>query len=168
MRAIRDTTELLSSGSNPAQACADLLQTAGPAFMADCMYIVSFSEQGADYQSYTIEWNPNVGITQKITSPLFAHFLERHREHFATHNILSGLLHTFSGQDRTELAERNSEAILIVPVFVQETLWGCIGIDSWRYTKPWSDHEEQSRSDRRYSAGYSRCACRWMLSRRQA
>lgn len=144
MRAIRDTTELLSSGSNPTQACANLLQTAGPAFIADCMYIVCFSENEADYPSYTIEWEPNFGITQKITSPLFTRFLERHREHFAAHNILSGILHTFSGQDRTELAERNSETILIVPIFLQETLWGCIGIDNRRYAKPWSAHEEQT------------------------
>uniref|UniRef100_B8HWB1 Diguanylate cyclase/phosphodiesterase with FHA and GAF sensor n=1 Tax=Cyanothece sp. (strain PCC 7425 / ATCC 29141) TaxID=395961 RepID=B8HWB1_CYAP4 len=76
-------------------------------------------------------------------SPAFSSFSLSHwYDHLAEGKTISGLTNSFSPQEQDILNRAGIKSLLIVPILVDDQLWGCIGFDACQSSRCWSKNEE--------------------------
>ncbi len=74
--------------------------------------------------------------------PYSAHGITRWYEAFCQGKSVQGTIQSFPPEERVLLAFDNILSMILVPIFVEENLWGFIGFDDCQIERQWSASEE--------------------------
>ncbi|MFH0909370.1 MAG: PAS domain S-box protein [bacterium] len=144
------TNLLLTSGSQEGviQRALGLL---GEAANVDRAYIFEnhrHTQTGVYLYSQRYEW-AREGVAPQIDNPElqnmpYALGLMRLYNLLSTGKAFSGLVREFPEVERRVFEAQDIRSILIVPIFVQDRLWGFIGFDDCHSDRAWSTNEEST------------------------
>ncbi len=127
-----------------------MLSILGGAADADRAYIYErhpHVPSGEAAISMRYEWT-RPGITATIQKnhwqnlPLTTHGLERWHQAFLAGSSIRGMVRYFPDTEGQLLQRDGIQAILMVPIFIDQDFWGCIGFDACRQERQWSSSEE--------------------------
>ena len=132
------------------EAVPHVLETLGKAAEADRIYIYEHLRQdlnGEPRMRLRYEWI-RPGITLSISQPHLqnqfygACGLQRWYQTFSRGSSIRGIVKDLPALDRTRGTGEASLSILIVPIFIDDSLWGYIGFDACHREHDWSTTEE--------------------------
>jgi len=132
------------------QAIPEVLATLGEAATADRVYIYEHHSQPPSERlamSMRFEWTRN-GIAPSIDQPHWQNKtyqelgVERWYRNFAKGQSIRGLVRNFPTVEQNLLEQDNILAILMVPIFVEQHLWGYIGFDACQHDRDWTINDE--------------------------
>lgn len=66
------------------------------------------------------------------------------REHLSNGEVVQGAIHNLAPGVRPLLEAQNVKSLVMVPIFVGEEWWGCIGFDDCERGREWSDTEVEA------------------------
>ncbi|QQE65388.1 hypothetical protein GFS31_20760 [Leptolyngbya sp. BL0902] len=128
----------------------EVLAILGESANTDRAYIYEHhphSQTGAVAMSMRYEWT-RPGIAPTITQPHWQDQayetlgVQRWYEAFAANRPIAGLVRHFPAQEQTLLYRDDILSILMVPIFIDQDLWGYIGFDACREEWEWSTSDE--------------------------
>jgi diguanylate cyclase (GGDEF)-like protein/PAS domain S-box-containing protein len=132
------------------QAIPQVLAILGEAATADRVYIYEHhrhADQASVAMSMRFEWT-RTGIAPSIDQPHWQNKtypelgVERWYESFSIGQSIRGLVCDFPAAEQQLLDQDNISAILMVPIFVEQYLWGYIGFDACRNDRDWTVNDE--------------------------
>jgi diguanylate cyclase (GGDEF)-like protein/PAS domain S-box-containing protein len=150
LRGVAEASHQLLSIANCQQAIPQVLETLGDAAAADRVYIYEHhrrSDSGALAMSMRFEWT-RPGIAPSIDQPHWQNKtypelgVERWYESFVSGGSIRGLVRNFPPVEQQLLGRDDIRAILMVPIFVEQQLWGYIGFDACRTDRDWTVNDE--------------------------
>ena len=148
LQAVSLASEMFLKSASWEQNIQDVLERLGEAAEVSRVYIFErhLSEAGIALVSQRYEWT-RPGISPQIDNPDMqnldwcAEGFERWDDAFKHREIISGLVREFSASEQDFLASQDILSIVVVPVFVEEDLWGFIGFDECTHERNWSEAE---------------------------
>lgn len=131
-------------------AIAEALALLGQAAKVDRAYIFENHPHpvtGEPCMSMRYEWvqqgvQPAITQTHWQNQSYQAFGLNRWYEAFQKGEAIRGAIACFSQQEQLWMQQGNSQSVLIVPIFVEDALWGFIGFDDCQQQRVWSASEE--------------------------
>jgi diguanylate cyclase (GGDEF)-like protein/PAS domain S-box-containing protein len=143
-------TQCLLTNPNFAEAVPIVLQILGEVAEADRVYLYEnhpHSQTGEIAMSMRFEWvrsgiAPSIGQTHWQNQPYRTLGMERWYQAFSAGQLISGKVKAFPPSEQVILERDGIQAILMVPVFVDEVLWGYMGFDACRKEQVWSSGEQ--------------------------
>lgn len=132
------------------QAMPEVLAILGKASGADRVYLFethAHPETGEVVMSLRFEWT-QVGIPTGLANPTWqnlpysAHGMMRWYHAFLQGQPVGGVVRDLPAAERAFLESDGILALLMVPVFVDERLWGYVGFDSCCQERSWTASEE--------------------------
>ncbi|HEY9888675.1 MAG TPA: EAL domain-containing protein, partial [Candidatus Obscuribacterales bacterium] len=127
-----------------------VLHLLGTAAEADRVYLYEnhpHPTTGVPAMSMRYEWT-QTSISPSIDQPHWQnqsydeHGLTRWYRAFLAGQAIRGRVNTFPPAEQRLLAEDNIQSILMVPIFIDQDLWGHIGFDACHAERDWSLSEE--------------------------
>jgi len=164
--ALNEAAQILlpSDEEIPYQAFLNIL---GPSSQASRTYIFlnHFDDQGEKSMSQVAEWCAE-GITPEIDNPelqnlSYNNFFPRWYKTLSQGDIISGKVASFPEKEREILSPQDIQAILVIPLIVDEEFLGFIGFDNCLSEREWDTVEQNylrtaasdlSQTIKRYSA----------------
>ncbi len=147
LRAIASATEELLSNPNYMDAVAKSLPVLGKAVNVDRVY---FFKTAIDNNKYTasqiFEWNSGVSGPQ-IDNPELQNLrldkMESFLDDIFGKRSFSSITSTLpsGSQLRVLLESQDIRSELVIPVFLEDSLWGYVGYDECKYDRIWTDGE---------------------------
>ena len=145
-RCIVEVNQLLATASHPNTAVPQVLACLGESIAADRAYIyqqqlhLSTSDRAMELQC---EWLREGCGSEAVHIDLFSRRqgLERWFEAFTAKNPIYGSLATFPDVEQALLRQNQIQALLMMPVFVEQKFWGVIGFDVDRADYAWAKAE---------------------------
>ncbi|MGD1907217.1 MAG: EAL domain-containing protein [Leptolyngbyaceae cyanobacterium] len=131
-------------------AIPTILEILGVASQADRAYLYEHHPHdptGVTAMSMRYEWT-QPGISPSIQQPHWqnlpftAYGLERWYQAFLNGLTIRGAVQDFPESERLLLRQDDIQAILMVPIFIDQDLWGYIGYDACHSEQPWNQGEE--------------------------
>lgn len=150
LQGVAQASQYLLTANDLHAALPQVLSILGAAADADRVYIYEnhpHPTTGQAAMSMRYEWTQS-GISPSIQQPHWqnqvysAHGLERWYRAFLTGEAIRGVASSFPIAEYDLLQRDGIQAILMVPIFIDQELWGYIGIDSCREARQWSRSEE--------------------------
>lgn len=132
------------------QAITQVLETLGEAAETDRVYLYEHHphpETGELSMSMRYEWT-RPGILPSINQPHWQNLpysqfgLSRWYAAFKAGQAIQGIVETFPQAEQSLLQRDGILSILMVPIWVDERLWGYIGFDACRQPQQWTAVEE--------------------------
>ena len=150
LQGVADAATCLLTHANFETAIPEALAILGKAAGADRVYIYEnhrHPETGAIAMSMRFEWtHPQVpaSITQPHwqNQPYSAFGMTRWYDAFAAGQSINGLVRDFPAAEQEILQRDDILAILMVPIFMDNQLWGYVGLDDCRTERQWTASEE--------------------------
>lgn len=152
LRGIAEATHLLLTGPDWSAAIGTMLQILGEATGVDRVYVFVIHphpDTGEPSASQRWEWVQSA-IAPQIHNPLLqnrpytAAGLSRWYDLLRSGQSIRGRTSEFSPAEQRILRSQDIRAVLIVPIFVDGVLWGCIGFDECRRDRLWSEDDESA------------------------
>jgi diguanylate cyclase (GGDEF)-like protein len=148
LQAVSLASKLFLKSVSWEQNIHEVLERLGEAAAVSRVYIFErhFSEAGVSLISQQYEW-VRAGIPPQIDKPDLQNLdwraagFARWDETFRNHEIISGLVCEFPASERELLATQEILSIVVVPVFIEDDLWGFIGFNECAYERNWSGAE---------------------------
>jgi diguanylate cyclase (GGDEF)-like protein/PAS domain S-box-containing protein len=150
LRGVAEASHQLLSIPDVEQAIPEVLATLGEAATADRVYIYHHhlqSGHGPLAMSMSFEWTRQ-GVLPSIDQPHWQNKtygelgVERWYENFANGQSIRGLVRHFPEVEQQLLGQDNILSILMVPIFVEQHLWGYIGFDACQTVRDWTINDE--------------------------
>ncbi|NEQ46008.1 MAG: EAL domain-containing protein [Leptolyngbya sp. SIOISBB] len=150
LHGVAQASQQLLTNLNIEASIANMLATLGPAAAADRVYIYEnhrHPTSGEPCMSMRYEWT-QTNITPSIDQPHWQnkcyseHGLMRWYRTFQAGQPIRGAVATFPTQEQDLLRRDAITAILMVPIFIDQDLWGYIGLDACHQTRDWTQSEE--------------------------
>ncbi len=148
LQAVGLASELFLKSVSWEQNVQEVLRRLGEAAAVSRVYIFErhFSETGVSLISQRYEW-ARPGISAQIDNPELQN-LDWRAEGFAPwedtleeRGSVSGLVRELTGPVKEHLASQDILSIAVMPVFVEDELWGFIGFDECTRERQWSEPE---------------------------
>ena len=126
----------------------EALSTIGWAANVDRVYIFEEhydEEQDTDVITMRFEWvAPN--ISTQITNPEMHNLdwdpeLTRWKEILHRNQVVQGLISEMTELEQSIIDGQDIKSILLVPIFIENSMWGFVGFDVCSYQHQWSDTE---------------------------
>jgi PAS domain S-box-containing protein len=150
LNAIAFSAERLLKGTNIESSIADVLERVGTATRSSRIYIFEREapRDGDDevYVSQRHEWVAD-GVTAQINNPELANFplgkmgFGRWIDQFSHDKPIHGHVDEMSEGEQAVLSSQDILSIAVMPIFVNQTWWGFIGVDECRRRRRWSAAE---------------------------
>jgi diguanylate cyclase (GGDEF)-like protein/PAS domain S-box-containing protein len=149
LQGLAQATHCLLTNPHFAEAIPEVLAILGEAAQADRVYLYEnhpHSITGQEAMSMRFEW-VREGIAPSIHQPHWQdqsyheHGLERWLESFRQGQSVGGWVRDFPESEQVLLARDDIQGILMVPVLVDDRLWGFIGFDECQETALWNQGE---------------------------
>ncbi|GIV64321.1 MAG: hypothetical protein KatS3mg045_1660 [Bellilinea sp.] len=148
LRAVADASHQLFRSPQPEEEIPRVLAQLGIA--ADVSRVYLFENHWENGQrllaSQRYEWCA-AGIQPQIDDPTLQNFDYQAAgfDHFLATlqrgEVVSGLVRDFPPAEQAEFSRQDILSILVIPIFVQEHLWGFIGFDECRSERLWEPYE---------------------------
>ncbi|WP_038057428.1 bifunctional diguanylate cyclase/phosphodiesterase [Thermus amyloliquefaciens] len=130
------------------EGLAESLEQAALALSAHRAYLFRLEEgQGTWYASQLAEW-AGPDTTPQLQNPHLQRLPMRERGYgrwldlFLAGRAVAGPVASFPQEERPLLEAQEIQSLLVVPVFVEERLWGFLGVDDCRRERGFSPEEE--------------------------
>jgi diguanylate cyclase (GGDEF)-like protein len=127
----------------------DLLRSMGlmaEAAEADRVYIwENYIKDGELYCYQSYEWSGGVEAQQgkELTRDVsYRTVIPRWEEAFRNRNCVNGIVRELPASEREILEQQGILSLLVVPVYLKETLWGFVGFDDCHRERVFSEREE--------------------------
>jgi len=152
LQGVAEASQCLLTNRDLPQAMNTVLATLGAALDADRAYIYEHhphSETGTVAMTMRHEWTrqgipPTIHQPHWHNQPYTAHGLERWYAAFAAGKSICGLVREFPPAERDLLGQDDIRSILMVPIYVDDHLWGYIGLDACQEDHHWTGTEEST------------------------
>lgn len=152
LQGVAEASQCLLTNRDLPQAMNMVLATLGAAVEADRAYIYEHhphSETGTVAMTMRHEWtrqgiSPTIHQPHWHNQPYTAHGLERWYAAFAAGEAICGLVREFPPAERDLLWQDDIRSILMVPIYVDDDLWGYIGLDACQEDHLWTSTEEST------------------------
>jgi diguanylate cyclase (GGDEF)-like protein/PAS domain S-box-containing protein len=145
LEAVRFAAEQFLKTSDWEQNIQEILARLGTAGQTSRVYIFEnhTSPAGTLLTSQRYEWvapgiTPQMGNPELQNLPLVAAGFGRWIPLLNTGQLIYGHVRDFPASERTVLAAQDIRSILIAPIFVENVLWGFIGLDDCLVERKWS------------------------------
>ncbi|MDY0102357.1 MAG: PAS domain S-box protein [Lentimicrobium sp.] len=148
LEGVAKATTALLIGGDLNEAIQYAFETVGTAMQVDRIYLFEYHHGGKNYSelllSQRFEWCSR-GTDPQIDNPelqnLPADFMPRWYEQLSVGLPVEGLVKDFPENERKILEPQNIISLLVVPVFVGQTLFGFVGLDDCTHGSIWSQSE---------------------------
>ena len=150
LNGVAQASQHLLTNTDLSSAMPTVLSILGTAAKADRAYIYqmhSHAPTGAAAMSMRYEWT-NAGISPSIQQPHWqnlpftAHGLERWHQAFLSGLPIRGEIRHLPAAEQQLLQRDGIKGILMVPIFIDQDLWGNIGFDACDPERQWNQGEE--------------------------
>ena len=146
LQSIVQANQLLINASNLPTAVPKALGCLGLATNADFLYVYK-SHVNSDEDEWALElqykWKLDsvpAGAEQPYLS-YHSQDLSRWLQFFAARHSVCGSLEVFPETEQVFLKQRQAQAVMLMPVFVEQQLWGVMGFDAYSSDRLWTDTE---------------------------
>lgn len=126
---------------------AKSLDEIGKSLDVDRVYVFknTIDNFGEEFMEMKYEWCA-VSVKPQINNPeiskvSYSKFLPHRLVEMRKGNIISGLQEEFPEPEKSFLKLYGVKSIILIPVFIDENLWGFFGIDNYRISRRWSEME---------------------------
>ncbi|MCE5175814.1 MAG: histidine kinase N-terminal 7TM domain-containing protein [Bacteroidales bacterium] len=150
LNAITNATYLLVAGENVDDHIHGCLDLIGKAMDINRIYIFKIdflSDNDVPLTHLIYEWIDGSVETQvenrNIDDPLLLTQFPGWIDRLVQGKNRIGKVSEFGTSERKILESQNIKSILVIPVFIEEKLWGLIGFDDCKTEREWSSTEEQ-------------------------
>jgi diguanylate cyclase (GGDEF)-like protein len=148
LRAVSAASELFLKTSRWEENVQTALEQLGKAAEASRVYIFErhFSEEGTSLISQRFEWAAE-GIAPQLHNPILQNLAWRQagyarwEDTLEQRQAISGLVKDFPDSEKEPLAEQGILALAVMPILLEDRLWGFIGFDECKTERLWSDAE---------------------------
>ena len=125
----------------------DVLDLIGRAAQVDRVYVWknSTDEEGRLLSSQVAEWSPDVEAQQGsdlVVNIPYDEVVPNWRETLQRGYSLNGIVKNLSPQEQAHLAPQGIQSVILVPIFLQDTFWGFIGLDDCQRERIFTSMEE--------------------------
>ncbi len=150
LQGVAQASQHLLTSPDLETAIPRVLAILGEAADADRAYLYEnhpHTETGEIAMSMRYEWVRS-GISPSITQPHWqnlpysAHGLHRWYRTFLAGQAIRSLVRQMPASEQALLEQDAILSIVMVPIFIDQTLWGYVGFDACRQPRRWSDNEE--------------------------
>ncbi|WP_018112090.1 bifunctional diguanylate cyclase/phosphodiesterase [Thermus igniterrae] len=131
------------------QGLPKALEGIGQALRADRAYLFRLEKRkGAWYTSQLCEW-AGPGTTPQLENPALQNLPMREggygrwMAYFLKNRAVAGPVRTFPPEERPLLEAQDILSLLVVPIFLEGTLWGFLGVDDCRRERVFTPEEEE-------------------------
>lgn len=150
LKGVAQASQYLLTNPDITASISKVLEILGSAAQADRVYIYQnhpHLDTGFPAMSMRHEWT-QTNIYPSMDQPHWQN--QRYDEHgftrwyraFQAGQPIRGAIHTFPESERVLLALDNIRSILMVPIFIDQDLWGYIGFDACHEVRGWTAGEE--------------------------
>lgn len=148
LRAVSATSELFLKTSLSEENVVGALEQLGKAANASRAYIFErrFSEDGVSLISQRYEWAAD-GIEPQIQNPALQNLawrqagFARWEDTLEQRQFIAGRIRDFPPSERELLAAQNILSLAVIPITLEDKLWGFIGFDECSHERTWTDSE---------------------------
>lgn len=128
-------------------AVAKSLEEIGTSLQAERVYVFenTLDKSGEVFMEMKFEWcaksvKPQINVSE-ISKVSYKRFLPHRLEEMQRGKIISGSPEEFPEPEKSFLNLYGVKSIILIPIFINENLWGFFGVDNYVKSRIWSEME---------------------------